>query len=117
MSRHSLDLLVQKRTLINDLRSWVMQQNISHTAINSLLEILRTHNHFELPRDERTLMQTPKKATQNIKNVNNDFYIHFGVKNGIERLMTKYFDTCPNKVEIQVNCDGISISKSSSSQF
>lgn len=45
------------------------------------------------------------------------YYIHFGVKNGIKRLLTIYFETCPNEIKIQINCDGISISKSSNSQF
>lgn len=101
------ELPTQKRTLINDLRSWTIQQNISHTALNSLIEIFRFHGHkLELPCDARTLMQTPKRATQSILNINNGFYFHFGVKNGIKQLLTKYFETCPQKIKIQINCDG-----------
>lgn len=110
------ELQVSKRTLVDDLRSWVIQQSISHTAVNKLIEILRIHGHT-LPYDVRTLMQTPKRSTQNIKHVNNGCYIHFDVKNGIKRLLTKYFDTCPDKIEIQINCDGISVCKSTNSQF
>lgn len=50
------ELSIQKRTLANDLKLWVIQQNISHTALNYLLEILRIHGHKELPSDARTLM-------------------------------------------------------------
>lgn len=50
------ELPIQKRNLVDDLRSWVIQQNISHIALNYLLEILCIHGQFELPRDARTLM-------------------------------------------------------------
>lgn len=112
------DLGLTRRNLVNDLRSWVIKEYISHTAPNNLLDVLRAHGHeSDLPHDARTIMKTPKRATKNIKEINNGCYIHFGIRNGIKRLLTKYFDTYPNRIEIQINCDGISIFKSSNSQF
>lgn len=53
--------------LRDKLFSWALAENITQKSINSLLQILRDCGHITLPRDARTLMQTPKNATQEIK--------------------------------------------------
>jgi len=82
-----------------------------------LLEILRDSGHNTLPRDARTLMHTPKNATREIKKIAGGSYIHFGVADGLLRSLTKYFKECPNTIDLLINVNGISMSKSSTSQF
>jgi len=62
-------------------------------------------------------MQTPKKATREIKKIAGGSYIHFGVVDGLLRSITKYFKVCPSTIDILINVDGLSISNSSTSQF
>lgn len=38
---------------------WGSKNNITHQAVNELLELLRRHGH-DLPKDSRTLMETPR---------------------------------------------------------
>lgn len=43
--------------------------------------------------------------------------IHFGLENGLKRSIIRYFKIYPRVIYIQLNCDGASISASSTSQF
>ncbi|XP_026462862.1 uncharacterized protein LOC113365542 [Ctenocephalides felis] len=49
--------------------------------------------------------------------MNGGFYMHFGVEEGILNSMEKHFFECPEKIHLQLNCDGMAISKSSNSSF
>lgn len=44
------------------LRLWSLQNNIAHAALTKLLKGLRVYGHHNLPRDARTLMETPTKT-------------------------------------------------------
>jgi len=96
--------------------SWVIEKNITQKSVNSLLEILRGSGHNTLSQDARTLMHT-KNATQEIKKIAGDSCIHFGVADGLLRSITKYFKECSNNIDLLINVDSISMSKSSTSQF
>lgn len=54
---------------INQLRSWVLEFHISHRAVNNLQKLLISFGLNWLPKDSRTLMQTPKLV--NISNIGN----------------------------------------------
>jgi len=41
------------------LRSWSLENNITHVALTKLLKGLRTNGHENLPCDARTLLETP----------------------------------------------------------
>lgn len=68
-------------------------------------------------KDIRTLMKTPRDVTGKIINGNGGPYFHFGIAHGLIRSLNKYYNVCPATILIQLNCDGMSFSKSSSSQF
>lgn len=68
--------------LINDIRIWVTENNISHSAVNNLLKILVKHGH-NLPTDARTLLQTPKKV-DNIEMTPGKYY-HVGLDNSLKK--------------------------------
>jgi len=46
--------------LKKNLRKWSIEYSIPHIAVNSLMAIMRSAGHTELPKDARTLLCTPK---------------------------------------------------------
>lgn len=62
-------------------------------------------------------MGTQRNVIQEIKKMDNGFYVHFGLLNGLQRSLKRYFKECPNSIKLLINCDGMSITKNSGSQF
>lgn len=44
-----------------DLRTWSLAHNINHSALDSLLRVLRQNGHRDLPKTARTLLGTENK--------------------------------------------------------
>lgn len=110
-------------TIVNDnmgicdkLRTWNVEFNVSHNCLNKLLTILKSEG-LDVPKDGRTLMNTPKK--HNILSMKPGAYVHFDIKQIISSLLHKYeFDLIDTTdLKLGVNVDGLPISKSSKSQF
>lgn len=109
---------VQQKDFKNDLRQWVQTSHVPRRKVGGLLDILRNHGHSdELPKDVRTLMETPTNSCRNIQRGNGGEYMHFGLEIGLKRSIEKYFKDCPDTIYFQLNVDGVSLSKSSSSKF
>lgn len=105
-------------SLNKDLQMFIIEYNISHNAANKLLHILRKHSHIELPKDIRSLVHTPKSASINIKCVSGGHYIHFGLSSGLKRSIQTYYNFIKtNEIKLNINIDGLPISKSSNSQL
>ncbi|EZA60110.1 hypothetical protein X777_15268, partial [Ooceraea biroi] len=76
------------------------------------------HGHTELPSDVRVLVATPRNASVNIKDVGNGRYVHFGLTSALEQSIEIYSQFIKtNEIKININIDGLPISKSSTSQF
>lgn len=102
----------------SELTEWAVKCKIAQCHLNELLLILRKHNGFgELPKDSRTLLQTPKINTDQIRLVNpNGKYFHFGLTN----YLLTYFSNLnyiPNEIQLVIGVDGLPISHSSNSQL
>lgn len=95
------------------LQVWSNQYNITNVALGALLAILRRHNHPELPKDARTLKQTPRGKTA-IKVLENGQYVHIGLKHGIMNKLKGGF--LGDIIELDVNCDGISFHNSNTAE-
>lgn len=95
------------------LSNWAMKHNITHLALNDLLGMLKT-KHPELPSDARTLLGTSKIVE--VKSVEPGYYYHFGLKKCIERIISQMPNFNGNVIKININVDGLPLSKSSSSQ-
>lgn len=68
--------------------------------------------------DVRVLVNTPRNASINIQCVGNGHYVHFGLVSGLERsivMHSKFIKT--NKIKLNINIDGLPMSKRSGSQF
>lgn len=116
-SSKNMSSKLNSKHLINDLQLWVSNFQISQSAINALLTILRKNNHYDLPKDGRTLRKTPKTTCKQIYFGNDGAYMHFGLENGLKRSIIRYFKIYPDVIYVQLNCDRASISTSSTSQF
>lgn len=103
--------------LRQQLAKWALLFNITHTALNNLLRILKEGGLHDLPLDARTLLFTPTK-TDIIQMHPSGSYFHYGLENSLRdqlRLMgTKYTDT---SISININIDGLPLSKSTNSQL
>lgn len=105
------------------LRQWAVEYQISHTALNSLLAILRKNYDTSLPLDARTLLLTPAKESSLIKNICGGQYYHFGLYKAVNDFLSKISDLKSLQIlenlglSMKVNCDGIPLHRSSKAQF
>lgn len=104
-------------SICDKLRNWMVQFKISHNGANSLLNILRTQG-IEVPKDVRTLMNTPK--TKEITKMSNGSYIHLGLRNMLLPLLeinNANIHISDKIIKLGINIDGLPIAKSSKSQL
>jgi len=108
-----------KKSLRKDLQKLIVEQNSAHNTANELLAILRKHGHVDLPNDVRVLLTTSRNASANIKSLGNGHYIHFGIASTLKRFIQIYSNKFikGNEIKLNINIDGLPLSKSSGSQF
>lgn len=100
-------------SLKDKLSAWAAHYNLSREAVNALLSILRVE-HPILPKDKRTLCNTPRYSE--IFQMDNGYYLHIDLKNSLLQFMAKNNNhSWDNDIYIDINIDGVPISKSSSS--
>ncbi|XP_008189020.1 uncharacterized protein LOC103311219, partial [Acyrthosiphon pisum] len=86
--------------------------------IENLLEILRSENHYDLPKSATGLLQT--KSNENIqvmkslKNTNGS-YVYFGIEEGLKDIISEEYTE--NTIRLLFNIDGLPLYNSSSQQF
>lgn len=108
------------------LRSWVSNNNITHSATNELLGFLNEWLPNEgFYKDARTLLKTPRNI--NIENKCNGQFFHFGIKIYITESLkdgllifnqtVPELKSIPNLISLKIGIDGLPISKSSNLQF
>lgn len=90
--------------------NWAVTTNSSHAACNKLLSGLRKFTDYDLPKDIRTLLKTPKEST--ILPMGHGYYCHFGLKKIIIQMVKAYTES-RNYVNLLINIDGLPLSKSS----
>lgn len=92
----------------SELASWAVQNRLKHDQLRGLLQIWNERVPLTaLPIDPRTLLETPR----NIK-LSNQSYWHYGLKKSL-RKMLQGFQNVPELLSLQINTDGIPLSKSS----
>lgn len=114
---------LNKETELNfkkELMQWVCRFNISQKATGALLKSLKNvksiNELHDLPLDSRTLLHTPKNVM--LRDVSPGQYFHYGLKNAlIDQLRALDINTVSPNIQINVNIDGLPLSKSSKSQL
>lgn len=108
--------------------SWSHDHNISHSALDALLKILKPY-HASLPKDSRTLLRTPKQI--NVRECDAGSYIYFGLlPNILERASTGLIDSQnypiidlkklqidSDLLTVTVNVDGLPVHSSTNYSF
>lgn len=103
-------------SLKEKLMFWANEHKVQHHALTSLLKILKTESHDDLPNDGRTLLNTPRYT--NIYQKSGGDYYHYGLKNGILDILCQQTNLIvKNPIVINLNIDGLPIAKSSKSQL
>ena len=102
-------------SLQEELAKWASQNNITREALNQLLGILNKSGHH-LPKDARTLLQTPRHVT--VQKCDGR-YSYFGIASCLQMRLNVNKDFAENNdsVKLHVNIDGIPLYKSSNEQF
>lgn len=114
---NNFERFTDPETLYNELRIWAIDHQIKHTAINSLLSVLKNNIYNNnLPKDARTLVQTPR-----ITHISSDYrlggqYWHYGLVNILNEVLSRLNDI-PDELALNVNIDGLPTFKSSSKSF
>lgn len=98
-----------KFDLKESLRTWVSNHRISKVATNDLLQILNSAGFNSLPKDGRTLMQTPVQV--DIYPMGTGKFWYGGIKKGIERLFKNLGENLT--MHLDFNFDGMPVFKSS----
>jgi len=103
-------------TINQQLVEWVLKFNIPRTAVSALLQILQS-NGINVPKDARTLMQTPK--TVDVASIAGGSYFYFGIADAIHsRVSSQYVSMSGgNDIHLHINIDGLPLSRSSSVQL
>ena len=99
----------EPKCLSTDLASWAIRNKHSRISVCELLDILQRHGHHQLPKDARTLLQTPNT-------VHIFWYRNWSCSYFEQHKCTKTFCN-ENSIELLVNVDGVPLFKSSNAQF
>ena len=76
--------------LVSNWATWAIRQNISHSALNGLISILRQSVSKDLPADARTVLKTPRNVLVSSKCGGE--YVYIGIKSGILRQHQQFSD-------------------------
>ncbi|KAL7388997.1 hypothetical protein ABVT39_024663 [Epinephelus coioides] len=100
--------------LRKDLASWATSTKQAHNSVNELLNILRKHGR-NLPKDARTLLQTPRHV-ESMENCSGQ-YIYLGLESSIVASAQVERPSITGTVLLDINIDGVPLHKSSQTQF
>lgn len=100
-------------SLKTDLRDWANEHRITKRALDGLLGILNANGIISVPKNHRTLLNTPVNIE--ITKIAGGLFWYNGLENSIKRI----FSTLDRNVTIslKVNVDGLPLYKSSKMQF
>lgn len=94
----------------NDLARWAVECKVELSTLSKLLFLLRNHMpDYDLPRQGRTLLKTPRYST--VISMDNGEYCHFGLKKGILRFLKGNHDKIDSdQIDVQTGVDGFPVS-------
>jgi hypothetical protein len=111
------DLVEEEPSIRVELASWATKHDCRKAGVDSLLAILRRKG-LDLPKDQRTLLDTPR--TVQTEDKCGGSYTYFGLETAITKVLNSANEEHVKdlvKIELLVNVDGVPIFKSSGTQF
>lgn len=103
----------------DSLRDWAVESGIKRRPLTALLKILRRREGMsDLPKDGRTLLQTPRKPHEQFPftPMAPGNYCHFGLAAGLQHSL-RNVERLPAVLSLTFNIDGLPLSKSSKTQL
>lgn len=107
-------------SLTQNLANWAVNCNVPLSSVNSLLSVLKPYEGIPMPfipKDARTLLNTPQNLKLNYRNVEPGIYFHFGLKEGIHKNIMDNLVENISTIKVAIGVDGLPLAKSSGSQF
>lgn len=95
--------------------NWKFKHCVTNSALNDLLIFLRSNGHPTLPKDSRSLLQTPQ--ARNTVDMPPGKYVHIGLQTSLINVLTSFPKNNLDTIILDFNVDGVPISKSSNSGF
>lgn len=112
------DESIEKHTFVEDFKNLISKYHVSHNFINELLPLLRNEGLEYLPKNVRTLLNTP--SHQRVIEVHPGSYLHFGIEKMLTPILLAFFDNNLSNIsaiKLAFNIDGLPIPISSKSCF
>jgi len=106
---------VEEGNLEGELREWSVESKVSKSSLDRLLAILRKNGHEGLPKDSRTLLQTPR-IIQAFDKCGGK-YVYLGIKESLEKMIQADAGKFNAELNLTFNIDGVTVFKSSNAQF
>lgn len=102
--------------VVGDLSKWATQSGCSRSSLNDLLTVLRKHG-LRVPRDSRTLLQTPR-SVNTLQKCGGD-YLYLGIESGILKVVSTHPEqfSDANEISLTFNVDGVPLFKSTNVQM
>ncbi|XP_050065726.1 uncharacterized protein LOC126554725 [Aphis gossypii] len=106
-----------EQDLVQQIRKWAVQFNVSHGCANKMLNILRNTGQ-KVPKDIRTILRE-YKAVRSISEIQNGSYLNLGICNIIQPHLLKQIHNITNNIPIKLSfsIDGLPLAKNSKTQF
>ncbi|XP_061519135.1 uncharacterized protein LOC133394125 [Anopheles gambiae] len=109
--------IFQQMAFVECVKYWALATNQTHHSVEMMLEILREKTAQKFPKDPRTLLKTPRTAT-NITNIEGGQYWY----NGLQKCIINNFSFRDDEIDVEtisinISIDGLPLHKSSSTQF
>lgn len=96
-----------------ELRAWACKYNVTGLAFTALLRIL-TEQNIQLPSDARSILHTPRSSI--VRKCGNGDYFHYGLRRALIEQLQSGINVEYN-IYLNLNIDGLPLTKSSNSQF
>lgn len=100
-------------SLSSELRDWANSHRISKRALDGLLSILNSNGINSVPKNHRTLLQTPVNIE--IVDIAGGKLWYNGLQKSIEQILSTL--DCDMTISLNVNVDGLPLYKSSKISF
>ena len=100
--------------LSEEVAAWATRNCLKRSALNDLFDLFRRQGH-RLPKDARTLLQTPKKVATVEKC--GGHYAYFGLASGIVKILAQNRGFREDSIGIFLNIDGVPRFKSTNMQM
>lgn len=107
----------RNETFLSELQLWAIKNNISHVAMSQLLKLYKKyHSNTNISNDARVFLNTPRQCVVNTCGTGE--YLYYGLRKAlVESINQNAANFANNIITVDINIDGLPISKSTNRQL